>query len=45
MTAAASVDKAREADELARMVAESDTGGRSPADLPSRMLLMLVPLA
>ena len=42
---APSDDKAREADELARMVAESDTGGRSPADMPSRALLLLVPLA
>ncbi|RJL10004.1 C4-dicarboxylate ABC transporter [Paracoccus siganidrum] len=27
------------------MVAESDTGGRSPADRPTRLLLLLVPLA
>ena len=42
---AASTDRDEQAEALARMVAESDTGGRNPADRPSRLLLLIVPLA
>ncbi len=38
-------DDKPQADALARMVAEADTGGRTPADRFSRFMLMAVPLA
>ncbi|MDO5658712.1 MAG: TRAP transporter permease [Paracoccus sp. (in: a-proteobacteria)] len=45
MTAPNSAHQTPESEDLARMVAESDTGGRMPRDAFSRWLLLLVPLA
>ena len=42
---AVSDDDKPQADALARMVAEADTGGRAPVDRFSRFMLMAVPLA
>lgn len=39
------MSNSRESEDLARIVAEADTGGRAPADRFSRLVLLLVPLA
>ena len=45
MTNARADDRPPQADQLAQMVAEADTGGRTPNDRFSRFMLMAVPLA
>src|SRR5690554_688429 len=45
MRAQAEATSADQSEELARLIAESDTGGRAPADRFSRYMLLAVPVA
>ena len=42
---AANPERDQQEEELARLIAESDTGGRSPVRPPARYMLLLVPVA